>query len=192
MNVYETCPEYSSDRFLLRQTKMEDCDDLLKVYSDINSVPLFNSDNCINSFYITTTEHMMQTIEFWQKEYQCQYYVRWSIIDRTTHYAVGTIELFNRSSEDFYNNMGLLRLDLRSDYENEALITEILSLFLPSAFALFSCDTIATKIPPCAFIRREALCAMGFRYSPEPLRGHHGTEYKDYYILEKNFLRLEN
>lgn len=185
MNVYETCPQLSSERFLLKQTCMDDCDDLLKVYSDTAAVPIFNSDNCTGDFYMTRKEDMENCIRFWLQEYAQQYYVRWSIHDRAAGCAVGTIELFNRTAKDFYNNVGLLRLDLRSDYENEEAITEILSTLLPPAYELFACDVIATKIPACARTRRETLARMGFRYSPEPLYGHDGTAYGDYYILNQ-------
>lgn len=185
MNVYETCPQFSSEHFLLRQTCMDDCDDLLKVYSDTAAVPIFNSDNCTGDFYMTRKEDMENCIRFWQQEYAQQYYVRWSILNRAAGCAVGTIELFNRTAKDFYTNVGLLRLDLRSDYENEAAITEILSTLLPPAYELFACDTMATKIPACAQVRKTALERMGFRYCPEPLYGHDGTAYRDYYILKK-------
>lgn len=185
MNVYETCPQFSSNRFLLRQTCMDDCDDLLKVYSDTAAVPIFNSDNCTGDFYMTTREDMANCIDFWQREYALGYYVRWSILDRASDCAVGTIELFNRKAQDFYNNVGLLRLDLRSDFETEDAITAILSLLLPQTWELFACGAIATKIPPCAGVRREALSKLGFAFSPEPLYGHDGTAYGDYYILTK-------
>ena len=185
MDVYETCPQFSSPRFLLRQTCLADRDDLLKVYSDRASVPIFNGDNCTGDFYITTPEDMENCIRFWLSEYAQRYYVRWTILDRTTDEAIGTIELFNRTAQDYYNNVGLLRLDLRSDYETQDAIVSILAMFLPDAFPLFSCEAIATKIPACAETRRKALCAIGFRYSPEPLYGHDGTAYGDYYILGK-------
>lgn len=185
MDVFETCPQFSSPRFLLRQTSMDDCDDLLKVYSDRKAVPIFNSDNCTGDFYITAKDDMVRMIEFWLYEYSQRYYVRWSIIDRTAGSAIGTIELFHRTAKDFFNHVGLLRLDLRSDYENSESITEILSLLLPQAFELFSCDTIATKIPDCAPVRRDTLSGMGFRYSPELLYGHNGTAYGNYYLLRK-------
>lgn len=186
MDVYEHCPQLSSERFLLRQTRMEDRDDLLKVYSDVAAVPIFNSDNCTGDFYITTPEDMENCIRFWLGEYGQRYYVRWSIVDLSLGEAVGTIELFNRTAGDFYNDMGLLRLDLRSDYEKGESISAILGLLLPEAYELFSCDAIATKIPPCAQARKAALCAMGFRYCPEPLLGHDGTAYGDYYIIHKD------
>ena len=189
MDIYETCPQFSSERYLLRQTAMEDWPDLLKVYSDREAVPIFNSDNCTGDFYMTKPEDMQNCIAFWLQEYGMRYYIRWSILDRTAGAAVGTIELFHRTASDFYNHVGLLRLDLRSDYEAPGPISEILSLLLPQAFELFSCDTIATKIPACAQRRRDTLCAMGFRYSPEPLYGHDGTAYGNYYLLQKDSLR---
>ena len=70
MNVYQKCPVMENERFLLRYISQKDVLDLLKVYSDENAVPLFNSDNCTNNFHYTTVEHMMQTIEFWDDEYK--------------------------------------------------------------------------------------------------------------------------
>ena len=190
MDIYEVCPEFCSERFLLRQVRREDCADLLEVYSDTAAVPIFNSDNCTGDFYITTPEDMMNCIDFWLREYGQRYYIRWSIIDRAAGAAVGTIELFHRTAQDFFDHVGLLRLDLRSDYENNDAITDLLTLLLPSAFGLFGCDTMATKIPPCAPVRRAALSALGFQASTELLYGHDGTGYGDYYILKKDDLPL--
>lgn len=185
MDIYETCPRFSSSRFLLRQTCMDDWADLLKVYSDPAAVPIFNSDNCTGDFYMTKPEDMKNCIAFWLQEYGQRYYIRWSIIDLDTNCAVGTIELFHRTAQDFFNHVGLLRLDLRSDYETGEAIAEILSILLPQAFDLFTCGSIATKIPACAQVRRDTLSTLGFRPSPEKLYGHNGTAYGDYYILEQ-------
>lgn len=46
MNIYEKCPVLQNDRFIIRLTTKDDCDDLLEVYSDKNALPFFNSDNC--------------------------------------------------------------------------------------------------------------------------------------------------
>lgn len=70
MNVYEKCPVLENDRFKLRLIEMEDANDLLKVYSDKNALPFFNSDNCNGSnFYNTTIEGMKEAIKFWLWEY---------------------------------------------------------------------------------------------------------------------------
>ena len=45
MNIYKTCPEVQNERFHLRLVTQEDCEDLLKVYSDVKAVPLFKGDN---------------------------------------------------------------------------------------------------------------------------------------------------
>lgn len=184
MNVYEHCPERSNERFLLRLVSESDREDLLKVYSDPASVPLFNSDNCHgDDFYYQTSERMAQAIEMWLWSYDNGWFVRWSIIDKGAEQAVGTIELFLRPSEDSYDGCGVLRLDLRSDYENEADITDILSLILPPAFGWFGCEAIITKAKPMAEKRIRALTQMGFVSSDEPLIGHDGTAYGDYWIL---------
>lgn len=184
MDIYEICPRLESANYLLRQTCLEDCGDLLKVYSDPAAWPIFNSDNCTGDFHITKPEDMENCIRFWLDEYAMRYYIRWSIIDKATNVAVGTVELFNRTAQDFYNNVGLLRLDLRSDYETAEAIQEIVSMLIPCSFDLFSCDRIATKIPPCARARAQTLTEFGFHASPELLYGHDGRAYGDYYIYD--------
>lgn len=185
-DVYTTCPTVESSRYRIRPLTTEDCADLLKVYSDPAAVPFFNSDNCHgDDFHYTTEERMQQAIDFWFMEYSRRGFVRWSIADKSSGEVIGTIELFRREAKDFFTDCGLLRLDLRSDYENEAAISDILSLIVPAAFEWFSCSMIATKAVPAAAERRYALAAMGFVPSPEKVIGHDGTEYGDYFISTK-------
>ncbi|MBQ8402553.1 MAG: N-acetyltransferase, partial [Clostridia bacterium] len=158
--------------------------DLLLVYSDEKAQPIFNSDNCINDFRYTTPEQMAETIAFWQDEYKKQYYVRWTIFDKTIRQAIGTIELFNRQADDFFTDCGLLRMYLRSDYEYADTIAEILSLLLPSAFDLFSCRMIAIKVPEIAAERKKAVEKLRFVPTEEKLiGGHDGKPYGEYCIL---------
>ena len=51
MNIYSICPTFESEKFTVRLLRDEDCDDLLKVYSDKNALPFFNSDNCNGDFF---------------------------------------------------------------------------------------------------------------------------------------------
>lgn len=184
IDVYEQIPVMEDDKFLLREIEDADAEDLLKVYSDKAAVPLFNSDNCVNDFYYVSIEEMKDTIAFWKKEYQNKYYVRWAIIDRNTNCAVGTIELFNRKAKDYFNNCGLLRLDLRSDYEKQDIIEEILVIIIPKTKEMFACETIATKAVPIAKERIRALEYVGFCLSEEAVIGHDGTKYDSYYVRE--------
>ena len=181
MNVYEHCPEIAGARFVLRLVTEEDCQDLLKVYSDEASVPLFNSDNCNgDDFHYTTMERMLQGIRMWLWSYHHGWFVRWSIVDKAARCTVGTIELFRRDEEG-----GVLRLDLRSDYENAADILEILSMILPPSFDWFGCGQFLTKAKPIAGERLKALRKLGFQPSEKPLIGHDGTVYGDYYSIQE-------
>ena len=187
LNPYEKCPKYENENYLLRMVSKKDKEDLLKVYSDEKAVPLFNSDNCGgDDFHYTTENRMEQAIEYWLWEYDRQGFVRWTIVSKIDNKAIGTIEVFNRKADDYFNNCGLLRLDLRSDYEQEESIFEILSLIVPSVFELFNCQIIATKVPRFASERKLAIVRLGFVASEEKLIGGHDKKtYTDYYVLQK-------
>lgn len=186
MDVYKKCPQFENEHFLLRYVQIEDCPDLLKVYSDKKAVPFFNSDNCYgDDFHYTTEERMKEAIEYWFFEYNRKGFVRWTIIDKSSNEAIGTIELFHRKSKDYFTKCGLLRLDLRSDYETSDKITNILSPILQPTFKLFHCDKIATKAVSEAKERIDALKRLGFSLSNEKLIGHDGTEYTDYFVLHR-------
>ncbi len=185
IDVYDKIPVLESKDFLLREIdEVKDVEDLLKVYSDKTAVPLFNSDNCVNDFYYVSMKQMKDTIKFWKKEYQKRYYVRWAVIDKNLNQAIGTIELFNRKENDYFNNSGLLRLDLRSDYERQDCIENILGIIVPETKELFGCDKVATKAIPIAKERIGALEHMGFCLSEESVIGHDGAKYGSYYVME--------
>ena len=107
------------------------------------------------------------------------------MVSKAAGEAVGTIELFRRTADDFFTDCGLLRLDLRSDFEKAAEIGRILDLITGSAFSLFECSLIATKAIPAASERIAALESRGFVLSDEKLNGHGGTFYGDYFVLQK-------
>ncbi|MDE5943222.1 MAG: GNAT family N-acetyltransferase [Clostridia bacterium] len=186
MNVYETLPELVGENYLLREVRESDADDLLKVYSDEKSVPLFNDDNCHgDDFHYTTAERMKEAISFWRYSYEHGYFVRWAVVEKQSGRAVGTVELFHRDSDsDYFDNCGLLRLDLKSDCERANIIKEILSLLKDCTFDWFYCDKIATKIKPFAEERKKAAEALGFELCEDPLVGNDGQKYFDYYVLK--------
>ena len=182
--VYENCPQFENQKYFLRLVTEDDCKDLLKVYSDEKAVMFSNNDNCGgDDFHYTTESRMDEAIKYWLWEYSRQGFVRWSIIDKGINEAIGTIELFHRDSNDYFTNCGLLRLDLRSDYENATDIQNILSLIIEPTFELFDCDKIATKAIPEAKERIKALLSMEFVFSKEKLIGHNETKYGDYYVF---------
>lgn len=184
IDVYEQIPVMESDKFLLRKIDDTDAEDLLKVYSDTVSVPIFNSDNCVDNFYYESIEEIKNTIAYWKGEYQRRYYVRWAIVDRRRKCAIGTVEMFNRKAKDYFNNCGLLRLDLRSDYEKQDIIENILDIIIREAKEMFECEMIATKAISIAKERIRALESLGFCLSEEALIGPDGTKYDSYYVRE--------
>ncbi len=186
IDVYDCCPQHESLKYTLRLVERSDCDDLLKVYSDVNAVPFFNSDNCYgDDFHYTTKEEVINAIDFWLEKYSHKEFVRWSVVDNTEKEVVGTIEMFHRDEDDAFSNCGLLRLDLRSDYELSTEIVKILRPLLNVAFTWFDCDKVATKAIPEAAERINALTSFGFEKSVEKLIGHDGAEYGDYYVYRK-------
>lgn len=202
-NIYDECPILENERFLFTKVELSDTKELLKVYSDKNALPFFNSDNCHQgNFYIQTKEHMEKCIESWNREYEQRGFVRYAIIDKvgneeinvesnkagnresnkSSNKVIGTIELFNRKAEDYFSNCGLLRLDLRSDYEQENIIYSILSSITKPAFELFDCTMVATKARNYAVERIAALKKAGYIKSEEKIIGQDGTMYGDYWV----------
>lgn len=183
MSIYETCPVLESGNFLLRAVEREDLDDLLKVYSDENALPFFNSDNCHgDNFYYTTPERMAEAMDFWKYSYDNGWFARLSIVDKAASGVMGTIELCLRVSEDAFHNMGVLRVDVRSDYEKEDVLADIFALITPSIPKLLGCDGIITKAPIYAVERIKALQKVGFTKSEHLLIGNDGYAYNGYWI----------
>lgn len=185
---YEKCPTFEDEAFLLRFIEASDAPELFLVYSDEKAVPYFNSDNCNgDDFHYTRLEHMQGAIQAWKDEYERRGFVRWTIVDKKSRQAIGTIELFTRYAADYFDDCAILRLDLRSDYERRDAICPILSLIVPPSFELFHCRMIATKVPPFAHERKGAAESLGFTASEEKLiGGHDGTAYGDYHVLSQS------
>lgn len=146
INIYEKCPTYKGETITLKQTSMEDAEELLNCYSDEKSVPFFNADNCNgDDFHYTTIERMKQAIDFWDFSYKNGYFVRWTVILNSTNEKIGTIEMFHRIAEDEFNHYGLLRTDLQSKYEKQEVISNILEIANDNFYEAFEVEAILTK-----------------------------------------------
>ncbi len=185
MNIYKTCPILENENFLLRLFEKEDCDDLLKVYSDKNALPFFNSDNCDgDNFYYATKERMEEALAFWDLSYQNGWFARLSIIDKAVSNVIGTVELCLRVSEDEFNQMGILRVDVRSDYEKEETLYDVVALVMPHLPELLGCHGVVTKVPIYAVERMKAMQKAGFKKAEHFLIGKTGYAYDGYWIKE--------
>lgn len=184
MNIYKTCPKVESDKFIIRLFEDADCDDLLKVYSDKMALPFFNSDNCDgDNFYYATKERMAEAIGFWHMAYENGWFVRLSIVDKAVSSVIGTVELCVRVSEDEFKQMGILRVDVRSDYEKEEVLYEIFSTVTPELEEWLGCRGVLTKAPIYAVERIKAIQKVGFSKSDYLLIGKTGYAYDGYWTI---------
>lgn len=196
-SIYEKCPVYRSDRFLLRLVDMEDSEDLLKCYSDLSAVRLMNSDNCTCGFHFRTQDEMDGCIRDWLEAYERGHFIRFSIVDTRDNKAVGTIEMF-----DYTKTLGIFRLDLCSDYEKQDYLAELIGLSVEKLYEAYGVKRIMVKAIPSAKERISALSAYCFvpaeknTTAPrvcwtwvdgekQPFQDDGKIPYADYYIHEK-------
>lgn len=185
MRIYEACPVLESGDFLLRPVRDGDCGDLLKVYGDKNALPFFNSDNCDgDNFYYADEERMARAMDFWKLSYENGWFARLSVVDKAAEEVVGTVELCLRVSEDAFDRMGILRVDVRSDYEREDALYGVIALVAPRLPELLGCRGVITKAPIYAVERIAALRRAGFVKSEHLLIGKAGYAYDGYWVME--------
>ena len=185
MDIYKACPVMEGERFILRAVEDSDCDDLLKVYSDKNALPFFNSDNCDgDNFYYATAERMAEALGFWKLSYENGWFVRLSIVDKPASEVIGTVELCLRVSEDMFDRAGILRIDVRRDYETADRLYDIMALIVPRIPEMLGCRGVITKAPIYAVERIKAIQKAGFARSEHFLTGKNGYVYDGYWITD--------
>ncbi|MFD3157978.1 GNAT family N-acetyltransferase [Haloimpatiens sp. FM7330] len=177
-NIYEECPVYKNKLITLKQTTMEDAQELLECYSDEKAVPFFNSDNCQgDDFHYTTIERMQKAVDFWDFSYKNKYFVRWTIILNDTNKKIGTVEMFHRIADDEFNHHGVLRIDLQSHYEKQPVIDAILEIVDENFYEAFDVKAILTKAIPNAAERITSLIQKGYQPTNKKL-----GIYDDYFV----------
>ncbi|MDR1564350.1 MAG: GNAT family N-acetyltransferase [Oscillospiraceae bacterium] len=182
-NPYDNCPIFENENFLIRMVAVDDAEDLLPVYAQPNESVETNSFNCTYGYGSRTLDEIKDFIQGWLDEYAKRHFVRWSVVGKQSGKAIGTIELFNRQANDFFNNCAILRLDLHNDFEQTAIIEEVLALLLSSTFTLFECPIIATKVAPTAKGRMEALKRLKFFPTEEKAVGREAS-FDGFWILK--------
>lgn len=179
-----------NNQFSLRIVKFEDAKDLLEVYSDSKAQQLFNSDNCHgDDFHYETLPRMEEAISFWLENSKNKHFIRLCIIDKNINIAIGTIELFQRRSKDYYNGKAIMRLDLKSNYEKSEYIKNIIQLIIPNIYTICCSKFLVTKIPVFAKERLKAFKDLDFESEKEYLIGTDGTQYGHYYTKKVNYTR---
>ncbi len=179
-DVYTNCPVIRGGRMSMRLVEMSDAEALLRCYSDPSAQKLFNTDHCRDDFRYLTLAEMENAILFWMDAYEAKEFVRFALLDTWTSEVVGTVEIYHYMGEDSWKHRGVVRIDLRSDYENGECLSELLYLINRYAYDVFHVATLAMKAPAAAPQRIAALEQAGYRRTEELLLNRYG----DYYIRE--------
>ncbi len=127
---------------------------------------------------------MEEAISFWHMAYENGWFVRLSIVDKTVSSVIGTIELCLRVSEDEFNHVGILRVDVRSDYEQEDMLYDIFLLIMSKFEEMLGCKGMLTKAPIYAIERIKAIQKAGFTKSEHLLIGKTGYAYDGYWTIK--------
>ena len=90
----------------------------------------------------------------------------------------------HRVSDDAFDHMGILRIDVRSDYEEEKVLYELFSLITPELYELLGCKGVLTKAPIFAVERIKAIRKAGFTKSEHMLIGKAGFAYDGYWTIK--------
>lgn len=163
-NIYEKCPVLKNDLITIRKLDINDAEELLKCYSDEEAIKFFNSDNCHgDDFHFTTLKQMTDAINGWLYSYNIKDFVRMTIINNDSKEKIGTVEMFNRGQAECYGVHGVLRIDIRSSFEKENIISSILDIVDNNFYELFNVDFIMTKAVNDANERIKALTKSGYK-----------------------------
>jgi hypothetical protein len=158
---YDKCPEYESARFRLRLVSANDAEDLFLCYGDPEAQKYFNSDNCDTDFKFATLDHMRAYIGGWLGAYKSRSYIRYAVVDKQIGKAIGTIEIFGGGPGGERDEYGILRVDVRREYENEESLDELLKIS-DSFFYNMNTESFLTKAVPEAVHRAAALAQNGY------------------------------
>ncbi len=177
--IYTECPKYETESFILRLVDMDDAEELLECYSDKLAVDKMNADNCTSNFYFQTVEEMKECISFWLDLYKKQCFVRFSVIEKQTQNAVGTIEIFG-------GEYGVLRIDLCTKYEEPKYIEELIRIAIYDFVRDFEIQNLEIKAINTPG-RMPLLEKYGFVPSAtfRPGSGYYERRYMQYFFKEK-------
>jgi len=183
MDPYEKCPVYKTEHFLLRQVKLKDATDLLECYRNPTAAVRACWSNCSYDHWPQTKREMQAILRMWRREYRQRVYVRWSVIDKRSKAAVGTIEMCGGFGFFPDATGGELRADLAEPYETQLYLSELLQLATERFYSLFGANFIAINGGPEEGPRLRAIAAAGFAPYDWSLAVNHwpAPDAKDYY-----------
>ena len=182
MNVFSVCPEYETAHFKIRKLKVEDADELFLCYSDPEAARFFNGDCCGDDFYYTDKDRFQECVEYWLSRYEAQDFVRWSIQDKEKKSLIGTVELCPSLKYAVDGKMmGILRIDLKSEYEKQAVLEELVDILMVHIYEDFQVASVIMKIQKEAEERQKLIKKYQFISAKEECN----IGLSDYYVRYK-------
>ena len=179
MNVFSVCPEYETAHFKIRKLKAEDADELFLCYSDPEAARFFNGDCCGDDFYYTDMDKFRECVEYWLSRYEARDFVRWSIQDKDTKSLIGTVEVCPSLKYAVDGKMmGILRIDLKSEYEYWTVLKELMDVLVCHIYKDFEVVSIIMKIQKDAAGRQKLLKEYQFVNAKEECN----ISLENYYI----------
>lgn len=162
-NPYIECPTFETEHFVIRLISETDAKDLLCCYGDPKARLFFNNDDCPKEEY-DYINRMHELIDGWlNHDYAKGYYIRFSIINKQTQKAVGTIEIYDRKYQQSERTTGILRIDIAHLYERDTFLTELFTISSDIFFNIFHVKIILHKAIPQATERISVMTKIGFR-----------------------------
>jgi len=184
-NPFDLCPEYETDQLLFTKVKSEDALELLEVYSDKTTIIHMNNDNCGDVWQCHSIDVMNKGISSWNQAYEDMHFIRWTVRLKINRRVIGTIELAPAPSDRrfFYKecSTGILRVDLKSEYETKEIFSEIYRMTNTEMIEIFGIEKIITK---CQKDESERLIGLNNSLYKR-LPNYEIIKYPNYYISYK-------
>ncbi|MDR2570267.1 MAG: GNAT family N-acetyltransferase, partial [Oscillospiraceae bacterium] len=155
---YAICPEYETKHLKFRLVRLEDAQELLdSFYNDLSKWMFYGNDMCKKIFagQYATLDEMKNCIRIWLNEYKNKYFIRFSVLDKSTGKFIGTIEVFDNF--DKQKRGAALHIDFAASYETQIYISELLSLADKEFFRTFGFISLFIRADPNANERITAL-----------------------------------
>ena len=174
-DVFQNCPIYQSDRFEIRKMEMKDAHELFRCYSNPQAARYFNGDCCGDDFYYTDYEKFLECMKFWESRYQVRDFVRFTIVDQKQKEIAGMVEIcpsYKYSADG--SKIGILRIDLLPEYENE----KMLNVILEHIYEDFEVQAVLIKAQEYATARRSILKQFHFVAAMDECN----ISFRDYFI----------
>lgn len=179
MDAFIVCPTYETEHFKIRKLEREDAEELFSCYSDSEAARFFNGDCCGDDFYYTDKEKFGVCVEYWLSRYTEHDFVRWSIQDKEKRCLIGTMEVCPSLKYTADGRMmGILRIDLKSEYERQEILTELMDVLIEHSYDDFHVASIIMKIQKEAGERQKLIKKYQFVAAKEECN----ISLEDYYI----------